>query len=72
MSSEDTYKGDSKSIQSLVVSHFKKDLSDLAQSEQNLPLLDKAALSPLKEAKYTAKGAIRRLERMFAANEDEI
>ncbi len=70
MSSEDTYKGDSKSIQSLVVSHFKKDLSNLAQSEQGLPLLDKE--SPLTEAKYTAKGALRRLERMFAADEDEI
>ena len=72
MSSEDTYKGDSKSIQSLVVSHFKKDLSDLAQSEQGLPPLGKNTQSPLKEAKYTAKGAIRRLERMFAAGEDEI
>lgn len=72
MSSEDTYKGDSKSIQNLVVSHFKKDLSDLAQSEQGLPPLGKNTQSPPKEAKYTAKGAIRRLERMFAANEDEI
>ena len=72
MSSEDTYKGDSKSIQSLVVSHLKTNLSNLAQSEQGLPLLGKNTQSPLKEAKYTAKGAIRRLERMFAANEDEI
>jgi hypothetical protein len=72
MSSEDTYKGDSKSIQSQVVSQFKTVLSDLTQSKQSLPLLDKDTPPPLREAKYTAKGAIRRLERMFAAGEDEI
>jgi hypothetical protein len=72
MSSEDAYRSDSKSIQSMVVLHFKTDLSDLEQLGQGLPLADKDTHSPLKEAKYTGKGAIRRLERVFAANEDEI
>jgi hypothetical protein len=72
MSSEDAYKGYSKPARKQVVSHFKTDLSDLERSEQGLPLADKDTLSTLKEAKYTGKGAIRCLERMFATNEDEI
>jgi len=72
MSSEETYKGNSKSVRSLALSPLKTDLPDTAQSEQDLPPMIKDAPSPLREAKYTGKGAIRRLERMFAADEDEI
>lgn len=72
MSSEETYRDYSKSARSQVVSRLKTDLPDLAQSEQDLPVMVKDTPSPLREAKYTGKGAIRRLERMFAADEDEI
>ncbi len=72
MTSEDIYEGKSNIAPKSVLSQLKRNLSDLPSIDSDLLRSDQIIPCSADDKEYSAKGAIRRLQHMFSAGEDEI